>query len=148
MSLESNVRRMAGTRPFDLLPREAVQLIAFSCERRMLKAGESLFSAGEPADSAYFILSGELSLALDDAERRVEAGALIGETALIGRRDAARIGQGDRGQRTAAHPRRGVSSRPGGISARARSSCAPPPVARARDFVDQLDEKRARLFES
>ena len=97
MSLESNVRRMAGTRPFDLLPREAVQLIAFSCDRRMLKAGESLFNVGEPADAAYFVLSGELSLAVDAAERRVKVRAAA--------------------------------------------------VARARDFVDQLDEKRARLFE-
>ena len=39
MSLESNVRRMAGTRPFDQMPREAVQLIAFSCDKRTLKAG-------------------------------------------------------------------------------------------------------------
>ena len=49
----------------------------------MLKAGESLFNAGEPADAAYFVLSGELSLAIDDAERRVEPGALVGETALM-----------------------------------------------------------------
>ncbi len=42
MSLEGDVRRMGRTRPFDLLPREARQLIAFSCVRKALKAGETL----------------------------------------------------------------------------------------------------------
>ena len=83
MSLETDVRRMAGTRPFDMLPREAVQLIAFSCDKRALKAGETLFSAGDPADCAYFVLMGGLTLSVDEAERRVEHGALIGETALM-----------------------------------------------------------------
>ena len=83
MSLESDVRRLSGTRPFDMLPREALQLLAFSCERRQLKAGQTLFAAGEPADGAYFLLHGELVLSADGEERRVAAGALIGETALI-----------------------------------------------------------------
>src|SRR5271170_7638489 len=83
MSLESDVRRMSGTRPFNMLPREALQLLAFSCERRQLKAGQTLFAAGEPADGAYFLLEGEIALSADGEERRVAPGALIGETALI-----------------------------------------------------------------
>ena len=59
MSLESDVRCLSGTRPFNMLPREALQLLAFSCERRQLKAGQTLFAAGEPADGAYFLLEGE-----------------------------------------------------------------------------------------
>ena len=62
MSLESDVRRMAATRPFSLLPREALQLLAFSCEKRALKAGQALFEAGEVADAAYFVLTGEIVL--------------------------------------------------------------------------------------
>ena len=147
MSLESNVRRMAGTRPFDLLPREAVQLIAFSCERRMLKSGEMLFSAGEPADSAYFILSGELSLAIDDVERRVEPGALVGETALLAdmvRRASAKATEDSELLRIpGAVFRRVLSEFP-----RAAIQLRAAVVARVRDFVNQLDEKRARLFES
>ena len=147
MSLESNVRRMAGTRPFDLLPREAVQLIAFSCERRMLKAGESLFSAGDPADSAYFILSGELSLAIDGAERRVESGALIGETALLAdvvRRASAKATEDSELLRIPSAVFRRVLSEFPRAAVQMRAAA----VARARDFVNQLDEKRARLFES
>jgi len=147
MSLESNVRRMAGTRPFDLLPREAVQLIAFSCERRMLKAGESLFSAGEPADPAYFILSGELSLAIDDVERRVEPGALVGETALLAdmvRRASAKATEDSELLRIPGAVFRRVLSEFPRAAVQMRAAA----VARARDFVNQLDEKRARLFET
>jgi hypothetical protein len=40
VTLDDDVGRLARTRPFSLLPREAVQLIAFACEKRRLKAGE------------------------------------------------------------------------------------------------------------
>jgi len=145
MSLESNVRRMAGTRPFDQLPREAVQLIAFSCEKRMLKAGETLFSAGEPADSAYFILSGELSLALNDAERRVESGALIGETALLAdvtRHASAKATEDSELLRIPGAVFRRVLSEFPRAAVQMRAAA----VDRVRDFVNQLEEKRA-LFD-
>ena len=83
MSLEADVRRMAHTRPFSLLPREALQLIAFSCTRTFLRAGQTLFVEGDPADAAYFVLSGAITLVAQGSERRVEPDALIGETALI-----------------------------------------------------------------
>ncbi len=86
MTLDDDVARLARTRPFDLLPREAVQLIAFSCEKRRLRAGEALFFPGETADSGYFVHSGAITLVEDRAEpkgeRRVDAGSLIGESAL------------------------------------------------------------------
>ena len=147
MSLESDVRRMAGTRPFNLLPREAVQLIAFSCERRPLKAGETLFSAGEPADCAYFVLAGALSLAADAAKRRVEPGALIGETALFAdvhrRASAKAIDDSELLRIPGAVFRRVLSEFP-----RAAVKLRAAAVARVRDFVDQLDAKRESLFEA
>jgi CRP-like cAMP-binding protein len=86
VTLDDEVARLGRTRPFDLLPREAVQLIAFSCEKRRLRAGEALFFPGEAADSGYFVHSGAITLLEDGAEpkteRRVGAGALIGESAL------------------------------------------------------------------
>ena len=86
MTLDDDVARLHRTRPFDLLPREAVQLIAFSCEKRRLRAGEALFFPGEAADSGYFVHSGAITLLEDGAEpkgeRRIGPGALIGETAL------------------------------------------------------------------
>jgi CRP-like cAMP-binding protein len=86
VTLDDDVLRLGRTRPFDLLPREAVQLIAFSCEKRRLRAGEALFFAGETGDSGYFVHSGAIILVEDGAkpkaERRVGAGSLIGESAL------------------------------------------------------------------
>lgn len=83
MALDADVRRLSGVRPFDALPREALQLIAFSCARRRLGAGETLFSAGDAADGAYFVLGGEVELRLREAVRRAAPGALIGEAALL-----------------------------------------------------------------
>lgn len=86
MTLDNDVARLACTRPFNLLPREAVQLVAFSCEKRRLSAGEALFFPGEIGEAGYFVLSGEVLLTEGGAEpkgaRRARAGALIGETAL------------------------------------------------------------------
>ena len=97
MTLDDDVGRLSRTRPFSLLPREAVQLIAFASEKRRLKAGDTLFLAGESADVGYFVHSGAIALVADGAgpraERRVGAGALIGESALYAetaRRAAAR----------------------------------------------------------
>ena len=147
MSLESNVRRMATTRPFDLLPREAVQLIAFSCENKTLKTGETLFKAGDPADAAYFLLSGELSLTVKGGERRAEPGALIGEMALmtevVRHADAKATEDSELLRIPGAVFRRVLSEFP-----RAAVQLRAAAVARARDLVDQLDETRARLFES
>jgi CRP-like cAMP-binding protein len=60
-----------------------VQLLAFSCEKRSLRAGEKLFAVGDPADGAFFVLEGEILLKQAAAERLAKAGALIGESALL-----------------------------------------------------------------
>ena len=100
MTLDDDVGRLARTRPFSLLPREALQLIAFSCEKRRLRAGDALFLAGETAHSGYFVHSGVILLLTDgreaEGERRVGPGALIGESALYAettRRMAARAAE-------------------------------------------------------
>jgi CRP-like cAMP-binding protein len=83
VSLETDVRRLSAVRPFDALPREAAQLIAFSCQRRALKEGQRLFSAGDPAHEAFFVLEGEIVLHKDEKTIRAAAGALIGQAALL-----------------------------------------------------------------
>src|SRR5437764_12356611 len=83
MSLEDDVRRLSRARPFDALPREALQLLAFSCQKRRIGAGEALFHAGEPASGAFFVLEGEIGLRSGESERRAAAGVLIGESALL-----------------------------------------------------------------
>jgi CRP-like cAMP-binding protein len=83
VSLDADVRRLARVRPFDALPREALQLLAFSCAKRGLKAGDRLFARGDRADSGFFVLEGEIALSRPGEERRARAGALIGEQALL-----------------------------------------------------------------
>ena len=147
MSLEGDIRRMGRTRPFDLLPREALQLIAFSCGKKALKAGETLFVEGEPADAAYFMLSGAIDLIARGAERRVESDALIGETALMTdvlRRASARAAEDSVALRIPGDVFRRVLSEFPQAAAKIRAAAA----ARTRDFLEQLDEVRARAFES
>jgi CRP-like cAMP-binding protein len=86
VALDNDVARLARTHPFSLMPREAVQLIAFSSEKRRLGAGETLFHAGDPGDAGFFVHSGAIALIARDASldtaRRAGVGALIGESAL------------------------------------------------------------------
>ena len=146
MSLDSDVRQMSITRPFNLLPREALQLLAFSCEKRQLKAGQTLFVAGEPADCAFFLLTGEIALSAAGEERLVAPGALIGETAL-----AAEVLRGA-GARASADStllripretfRRVLSEFPeAAVKVHADAS------KRTRRFLNQLETSRARAFE-
>jgi len=100
MTLDQDARLLSRTRPFDLLPRDAAQLVAFSCEKRKIAAGEALFEEGELADSAYFVLSGAIALSIRGEARArshiVGKGALIGEMALLAeapRRASARAEQ-------------------------------------------------------
>jgi CRP-like cAMP-binding protein len=87
MTLDDDIGRLSRTRPFTLLPRDAVQLIAFSAEKRKLAVNESLFEEGDPADSSYFVLSGSIVLSArsqkGERQRVAAAGALIGANAMI-----------------------------------------------------------------
>jgi CRP-like cAMP-binding protein len=146
MSLDADVRRLAGTRPFNLLPREALQLLAFSCERRELKAGEALFAEGETADAAYFVLSGEITLSTKREQRRASPGTLIGESAL-----AAEVSRGANAVASVdssllrvprATFRRVLEEFPQ-CASKIRAGAA----ARVRDFMARLDAVRERGFE-
>ena len=150
MTLDDEVARLGRTRPFDLLPREAVQLIAFSCEKRRLRAGEALFFAGETADSGYFVHSGAITLLEDGAEpkaeRRVDAGALIGESALYAptaRRVSARAAEDSVVIRIPRETFRRVLSEFPAAADKIRAALA----ARMRRLVDGLEATRVKSFE-
>jgi CRP-like cAMP-binding protein len=146
MSLEADIQRMGRTRPFHLLPREALQLIAFASVKKNLKAGETLFVEGDAADGAYFVLSGAINLMSREAKRRVEAGALIGETALLtdlARRANARAAEDSVVLRIPSDMFRRVLTEFPQSAAQIHADAS----ARARDFLDQLEGIRARAFE-
>lgn len=145
MSLEADVRRMAQTRPFSLLPREALQLLAFSCTRTALKSGQKLFVEGEAADAAYFVLSGAITLVANGVERRVEADGLIGETALVAdvlRRASARVAEDVVALRITPEVFRRVLSEFPQAAAQIRAEA----LARSRKLLDQLEDVRGRSF--
>lgn len=147
VSLEADVRRMAGTRPFNLMPREALQLLAFSCEKRALKAGDTLFATEQLAEGAFLVLEGEIVLTGSASERRVGPGSLIGEAALL-----AEI---CRSFRATAHNdarlleirretfRRVISEFPA-----AAATIKAQMASRLEKIIDALDQARARDFES
>lgn len=86
MSLIDDIGIMSLTPPLMLLDREALRLIAFSSERRLLRAKAPLFRKGSASFGGALVLSG--AIALDPQEhgpptRIAGRGALIGEMALI-----------------------------------------------------------------
>jgi CRP-like cAMP-binding protein len=147
MSLEQDVRRMSLTRPFSLLPKEAVQLLAFSCEKRRVKAGANLFTAGEEADAGYFLLAGEIVLSANGEDRPVSAGALIGEMAL-----AAEVQWGASARASVdsvlLRVPRDVFRRVLGEFPDAAVKVHAAASARTRKLIDQLETLRARAFEA
>ena len=147
MSLEQDVRSMAGTRPFSLMPREALQLLAFSCERRSYRPGDLLFSAGEPADCAYFLLGGEVELSAHGAQRKAVRGALIGESALateLTRLSQARALTAATALRVPRETFRRVLTEFPDVAEKMRDSAA----QRTRKLLNALEDVSARAFRS
>ena len=82
MSLEEDFRRLSRIPLFSALEPEAMRLVAFAAETRILRAGDVLFRKGDPADSGYIVLSG--SIALDAADRGGRAVGVVGRNGLVG----------------------------------------------------------------
>lgn len=87
MALNDFMQQLAHIEMFRLLGPEALRLIAFSAESRILQAGDVLFREGEAADAGIVVLSGGFTLTRsgvpDEIAQRVRPGALIGEMALL-----------------------------------------------------------------
>ena len=88
MSIEDDVRALAVVPMFSVLSPDHLRLIAFGTEHLVLNKGRELFRAGERADCAFLILSGEVSFFEDQGMNRritgnAQTGSLIGELALI-----------------------------------------------------------------
>jgi CRP-like cAMP-binding protein len=87
MALEDDVRNLACNATFAGFETEALRLLAFSAETRILRAGDVLFRRGDAADSGFVVLSGSIALTAKDdgsaAERIVSPQTLIGDIALM-----------------------------------------------------------------
>ena len=150
MTLDDDVARLTRTRPFNMMPREAVQLIAFSCEKRRLRVGDTLFCTGEIADAGYFVLSGAVTLLENGAEpkgaRRVGPCALIGESALyapIARRIEARVAEDAVVMRVQRETFRRVLAEFPAAADKIRAALA----ARTHRLIDRLDAACVKSFD-
>jgi CRP-like cAMP-binding protein len=87
MALDEDIALLARQPLLSLMERDALRLVAFAAESRVLRAGDVLFRVGEPSDGAVLIISGAVALnSREDgqpAEEIVGPGALIGEMALF-----------------------------------------------------------------
>ncbi len=87
MALEDDIDLLARQPLLGLLPREALRLVAFAAETRILRAGDILFRKGDPAEGGYLVVSGALALdARGDGaagQTVLGPGSLAGELALF-----------------------------------------------------------------
>jgi CRP-like cAMP-binding protein len=83
MALVDDVRDLARNTTLRDLDPEALRLIAFSAETRILRAGDVLFERGDISDGGYVVLSGSIALAADGEPAIARPPMLIGDTALI-----------------------------------------------------------------
>lgn len=87
MALDDDIAFFSRHPLLGALEHEALRLVAFSADRRSYRAGDVLAKRGEPADTAFLVLSGSLELAEHDdgrpASGMLAAGALAGELALF-----------------------------------------------------------------
>lgn len=87
MSLNDFMQHLKRIELLQQLGPEALRLIAFSAEARIVQAGDILFREGEAADAGIVVLSGEIVLTQaeypDRPPQKAGPGALLGEMAMI-----------------------------------------------------------------
>jgi hypothetical protein len=87
MALEDDIRDMARLPIFQEMEPDALRLLAFSAETKILRKGDILFRRGEVSDSGFLVLSGSFHIdgppKRDGAEFMIFPHSLIGEMALL-----------------------------------------------------------------
>jgi CRP-like cAMP-binding protein len=96
MALDREIARLQENPLLAQFDAEALRLIAFSSETRLLRGGDTLFREGDASDGGYYVVSGTLHLSSGEAEESHGPGALIGEAALFAEteRPATAVAQG------------------------------------------------------
>jgi CRP-like cAMP-binding protein len=89
MALDDDIATLSRAPLFNLLDRDALRLVAFAAENRVLRAGDMLFRKGDRSDGGYVVSRGAIALDADDdgSPATFVAGpaSLIGQTALFTR---------------------------------------------------------------
>ena len=82
MALEDDIATLSRAPLFRLLDRDALRLVAFAAENRILRAGDVLFRKGDRSDGGYVVSRG--AIALDARDDGSPATYIAGPSALIG----------------------------------------------------------------
>jgi CRP-like cAMP-binding protein len=82
MALETDIAILSRAPLFSLLNRDALRLVAFAAENRILRAGDVLFRRGDRSDGGYVVCEG--AIALDARDNGSPAAFIAGPSALIG----------------------------------------------------------------
>ncbi|PWB79522.1 MAG: cyclic nucleotide-binding protein [Methylocystaceae bacterium] len=87
MALDDDIGNLRRIPLFEDFETEALRLLAFSAETKLLRAGDALFRRGEPSDGGFILTNGSIALERRDdgrpADRIVRPFALLGENAMI-----------------------------------------------------------------
>lgn len=85
MTIEDEIAFLEGIPILRRLGAAALRILAISAEAYALEAGQVLFNVGDPADGAFVIQNGSLTLTTSAGAAEVIAGpgTLLGETALL-----------------------------------------------------------------
>ena len=84
MALQDDVRDLASIPTLRDLGPDALRLIAFSGETRILRAGDVLFRRGEISDGGFVVLSGAVTLETGRGQPTIARGpVLLGDAALL-----------------------------------------------------------------
>lgn len=88
MALDDDIRVLSGVGLFRGLAEEHLRLLAFGAEKLRLGPGETLYLEGEPAMSAYVVMTGRIDVLriLDGRRDKLTVaapGTVLGELALI-----------------------------------------------------------------
>lgn len=89
MALDDDIATLSRAPLFSLMEHDALRLIAFAAEHKVLRSGGVLFQKGERADGGFVVSRGLIALDPGDGRPPVLAGSgsLIGQTALFVRHE-------------------------------------------------------------
>ncbi len=80
--LNDEIDLLASLPLFSVFERDALRLIAFSADTRILRAGDVLFRKNENSDAGFLMLSGTVTL--DEGDDGSPSAAIYGRGSLIG----------------------------------------------------------------
>jgi len=88
MALDDDVKLFMQVPIFRLLEPDAMRLLAFSAETKLLRAGDVLYAAPTALEGGYLVTKGSLAIfdnreALGEPSRIVHSPGLVGELAMI-----------------------------------------------------------------